>query len=73
MRPADLRRHRAAGGAGRAWRGILFAFTTIFIKLANQALTGPSLFVRALFALVVTNMLQILMQGASCLARTATN
>ena len=43
--------------------GFLFALTTVFIKLANQALTGPSLFVRALFVLVVTNTLQILMQG----------
>ena len=43
--------------------GFLFAFTTVFIKLANQALSGPSLFVRALFALVVTNTLQTLMQG----------
>jgi drug/metabolite transporter (DMT)-like permease len=43
--------------------GFLFALTTVFIKLANQALTGPSLFVRALFVLVVTNTLQIVMQG----------
>ncbi len=44
--------------------GLVFAFTTIFIKLGNQALTGPSLVVRALFTLVITNTLQILMQGA---------
>jgi drug/metabolite transporter (DMT)-like permease len=43
--------------------GFLFALTTVFIKLANQALTGPSLFLRALFVLVVTNTLQTLMQG----------
>ena len=43
--------------------GFLFALTTVFIKLANQALSGPSLFVRALFVLVVTNTLQTLMQG----------
>ncbi len=43
--------------------GFLFAVTTVFIKLANQALTGPSLFLRALFVLVVTNTLQTLMQG----------
>lgn len=43
--------------------GFLFALTTVFIKLANHALTGPSLFVRALFVLVVTNTLQTLMQG----------
>jgi len=35
----------------------------VFIKLANQSLSGPSLFVRALFVLVVTNTLQVLMQG----------
>jgi drug/metabolite transporter (DMT)-like permease len=44
--------------------GMVFAFTTVFIKLGNQSLTGPSLLVRALFTLVVTNTLQILMQGA---------
>ena len=43
--------------------GFVFAFTTVFIKLGNQSLTGPSLVVRALFTLVVTNILQILMQG----------
>jgi drug/metabolite transporter (DMT)-like permease len=43
--------------------GFLFALTTVFIKLANQALTGPSLVVRALLALVVTNTLQTVMQG----------
>lgn len=44
--------------------GFLFALTTVFIKLANQALPGPNLVVKALFAVVVTNTLQILMQGA---------
>jgi drug/metabolite transporter (DMT)-like permease len=43
--------------------GFLFALTTVFIKLANQALSGPSLMVRALLALVVTNTLQTVMQG----------
>ena len=43
--------------------GFVFAFTTVFIKLANQSLEGPNLVVRALFSLVVTNTLQILMQG----------
>jgi drug/metabolite transporter (DMT)-like permease len=43
--------------------GCVFAFATVFIKLANQALTGDSLVVRALFSLVVTNTMQILMQG----------
>jgi drug/metabolite transporter (DMT)-like permease len=44
--------------------GTVFAFTTVFIKLGNQSLSGPSLVVRALFTLVITNTLQILMQGA---------
>jgi len=65
LRPMDLARATvqpaALAGLGA---GFLFAFTTVFIKLANQALTGPSLFVRALFVLVVTNTLQTLMQGA---------
>ncbi len=43
--------------------GFLFALTTVFIKLANQALSGPSLVLRALLVLVVTNTLQTLMQG----------
>ena len=65
LRPADLARATvqpaALCGLGA---GFLFALTTVFIKLANQALTGPSLLVRALFVLVVTNTLQTLMQGA---------
>ncbi len=44
--------------------GLVFGFTTVFIKLANLALDGDSMVVRALFTLVVTNTLQILMQGA---------
>jgi drug/metabolite transporter (DMT)-like permease len=64
MRPAELARATvqpaALAGLGA---GFLFGFTTVFIKLGNQALSGPSLFVRALFVLVVTNTLQILMQG----------
>ena len=43
--------------------GTVFAFTTVFIKLGNQSLIGPSLVVRALFTLVITNTLQILLQG----------
>jgi drug/metabolite transporter (DMT)-like permease len=65
MKPGDLARATvqpaALAGLGA---GFLFALTTVFIKLANQALTGPSLFVRALFVLIVMNTLQILMQGA---------
>jgi drug/metabolite transporter (DMT)-like permease len=49
--------------------GFLFAFTTIFIKLANQSIPGPSVVVKALFAVMLTNMLQILMQGAWLLWR----
>jgi drug/metabolite transporter (DMT)-like permease len=44
--------------------GTVFAFTTVIIKLGNQSLTGPNLVVRALFTLVITNVLQILMQVA---------
>jgi drug/metabolite transporter (DMT)-like permease len=64
MRPAELARATvqpaALAGLGA---GFLFALTTVFVKLANQALSGPSLLVRALFVLVVTNTLQTLMQG----------
>ena len=49
--------------------GFLFAFTTIFIKLANQSLSGPSLVVKALLAVVVTNTLQTVMQGGWLLWR----
>jgi drug/metabolite transporter (DMT)-like permease len=65
MRPAELARAtvQPAALAGLS-AGFLFALTTVFIKLANQALSGPSLFVRALFVLVVMNTLQIMMQGA---------
>jgi len=49
--------------------GFLFALTTVFVKLANQALVGPSLVVKALFAVVVTNTLQTLMQGGWLLWR----
>ena len=65
MKPKDLLaatlQPAAVCGLGS---GLVFAFTTVFIKLGNQALTGPSLTVRALFTLVVTNILQIAMQGA---------
>lgn len=42
--------------------GFVFALTTVFIKLANQELTGPAVVVRALFCLVVTNTIQIAVQ-----------
>jgi drug/metabolite transporter (DMT)-like permease len=49
--------------------GFLFALTTVFIKLANQALPDPNLVVKALFAVVVTNTLQTMMQGGWLLWR----
>ena len=49
--------------------GLLVAFTTVFIKFANQALPDPNLTIRALFGLVVTNTMQIGMQGAYLLWR----
>jgi drug/metabolite transporter (DMT)-like permease len=65
MKPKDLLaatiQPAAVCGLGS---GFVFAFTTVFIKLGNQSLIGPSLVVRALFTLVITNTLQILMQGA---------
>jgi drug/metabolite transporter (DMT)-like permease len=44
--------------------GFLFAFTTVFIKLANRSLAEPNVVIKALFGVVVTNTLQIIMQGA---------
>ncbi len=65
MRPRELAaatvQPAALAGLGA---GFLFALTVVFIKLASQALSGPSPFVRALFVLVVTNTLQTLMQGS---------
>lgn len=49
--------------------GLVFGFTTVFIKLANFSIEGDSLVVRALFALVITNAMQIVMQGAYLLWR----
>ena len=49
--------------------GFLFACTTVFIKLANQSIPSPDLVIKALFAVVVTNTLQILMQGGWLLWR----
>ncbi len=43
--------------------GLLFAFTTVFIKLANHALPDPNIVIKALFGVVVTNTMQIVMQG----------
>jgi len=44
--------------------GFCFAFTAIFIKQANRALGAHDVVHQALFGLVVTNLLQTLMQGA---------
>jgi len=44
--------------------GFVFAFTTIFIKLANTSIEGDSLILRAVFALVITNCMQTILQGA---------
>ena len=43
--------------------GFIFAIITVTIKLANQSLDGPNLFLRAIFVLTVTNLLQTIMQG----------
>jgi drug/metabolite transporter (DMT)-like permease len=44
--------------------GFFFALTTVLIKLATESVGAPSVFVRALFVLFITNALQTLMQGA---------
>ncbi len=49
--------------------GFMFALTTVFVKLASQSVQAPSVFVRALFVLLVTTALQTLMQGAYLLVR----
>lgn len=65
MRPMELARAtvQPAALAGLS-AGFLFAFTAVFIKLANQATLSPNVLVRALFTLVVTNTMQIVMQGS---------
>jgi drug/metabolite transporter (DMT)-like permease len=64
LRPRDLAaatvQPAALCGLGA---GFGFAMTAVLIKLANQALDGPNVLVRALAVLVVTNTLQIVMQG----------
>lgn len=49
--------------------GLIFGFTTVFIKLGNLSLSSDSMVVRALFALVVSNSMQIVMQGSYLLWR----
>ena len=43
--------------------GLCFALTAICIRLSNDALTGPSIVLRALLGLFVTNTMQTVMQG----------
>jgi len=43
--------------------GFIFAVITVFIKLANQSIEGDSLILRAVFALVITNAMQTVLQG----------
>ena len=49
--------------------GFIFAFNIVFIKMAFYSLPGPSLVVRTMFGLVITNTLQILLQGSFLLLR----
>ena len=44
--------------------GTCFAFTAIFIKTANRALGSEDIILQAIFGLVVTNIMQTLMQGS---------
>ncbi|HUZ63309.1 MAG TPA: DMT family transporter [Acetobacteraceae bacterium] len=44
--------------------GLAFALTAIFIKAATQALPSGNLVLKALFTLVVTNVIQTLIQGS---------
>ena len=49
--------------------GFVFAFTAIFIKDANRALPGDIVVLKAVFGLLVTNLMQTLMQGSYLLLR----
>ncbi len=49
--------------------GFFFALTSVLIKAANQELPGDDPILRALVTLVVTNILQTVMQGGWLLAR----
>ncbi len=70
MRPRDILaatiQPAALCGLGA---GLLFAFTTVFIKLANQSMADPNIVIKALFGVVVTNTMQIIMQGGWLLWR----
>ena len=43
--------------------GAFFAFTSIFVRKANLELPGEDVILKALFSVVVTNMIQTVMQG----------
>ncbi|MBX9752089.1 MAG: DMT family transporter [Roseococcus sp.] len=64
MRPADLwqatRQPAALCGIGA---GFCFALTAICVRKANLELPGPDPLLKALFSVVVTNMMQTVMQG----------
>jgi drug/metabolite transporter (DMT)-like permease len=49
--------------------GFFFALTSVLVKAANQELPGDDPILRALVTLVVTNLLQTVMQGGWLLAR----
>ena len=48
--------------------GTFFAFTSIFVRKANLELPGEDVILKALFSVVVTNILQTVMQGGWLLA-----
>lgn len=52
--------------------GFIFAFTAIFIKEANRALPGDIVIIKAVFGLLVTNLMQTAMQGSYLLWREPT-
>lgn len=49
--------------------GFFFAITAVFIKLATRNITGTDVFVRAVFVVFVTTVLQTMMQGAYLMVR----
>lgn len=49
--------------------GFVFAFTAIFIKDANYALPGDFVILKAVFGLLVTNLMQTFMQGTYLFVR----
>lgn len=49
--------------------GLVFSFTIVFIKLGNHALDSESLVIRGLYALAISNAMQVVMQGGYLLWR----